>query len=147
MTTFAPGDIVEIKTRGGMVWAQVTHDHPSYPPVVRVFAAPTDARPDDPAAMAEEPVAFTALMQLDAVLARLELPHRVVAHVPVTEPFPTFRMPIRDKQGEVVYWWYWDGRGLRHGTRAEDEAHAHMPLREVMGAAAFDDALRQTIQG
>ncbi len=146
MTTFSPGDIVEIETGAGLAYVQVTHDHPSYPPVVRAFAGQFDTRPVDPRALADGPVAFTALVQLDAVLARMEAPHEVIAHVPVTEDFPTFRMPIRDKAGEIVYWWYWDGRGLRHGA-ADDDEHELMPRREVMGAAAFRDALADAAQG
>ena len=57
-------------------------------------------------------------------LGQAEIPedHRV---------FPTFRMPIRDKQGNIVYWWFWDGRGLSYDTEL-DAATADLPMREVL---------------
>ena len=59
-----------------------------------------------------------------ANLGQAEIPedHRV---------FPTFRMPIRDKQGNIVYWWFWDGRGLSYDTEL-DAAAANLPMREVL---------------
>ena len=40
-------------------------------------------------------------------------------------------MPIRDKQGNIVYWWFWDGRGLSYDTEL-NAAAANLPMREVM---------------
>ena len=48
--------------------------------------------------------------------------------------FPTFRMPIRDKQGEIVYWWFWDGQGLSYSVEL-DAIQDSLPLREVMSSA------------
>jgi hypothetical protein len=45
-------------------------------------------------------------------------------------------MPIRDKQGEIVYWWFWDGRGLSYDAELDAE-QAKLPLREVMSGKRF----------
>ena len=137
MTEFSPGDIVEIATGRGLAYAHVTHMHPSYPPVVRLLGGLHAERPADPGA---GEAALTALVPLGEVLRKLGLAHEVVARVaPEAGAFPTFRMPIRDKQGEIVYWWYWDGRGLSFD--AGREGAGDLPLREVMGAARFQEAL------
>jgi hypothetical protein len=50
--------------------------------------------------------------------------------------FPTFRMPIRDKQGGIAYWWLWDGEGLNYVTEL-DANSADLPMREVMSVDTF----------
>jgi hypothetical protein len=56
--------------------------------------------------------------------------------------FPTFRMPIRDKQGEIVYWWFWDGRGLSYDVELTTAQEA-LPMREVMTGKRFIELLTQ----
>jgi hypothetical protein len=53
----------------------------------------------------------------------------------VTEP-PRFRMAVRDKAGDVLYWWLWDGDTLSVCTDP-DEAERALPLREITGAERF----------
>ena len=57
--------------------------------------------------------------------------------------FPTFRMPIRDKQGEIVYWWFWDGQGLSYSVEL-DAIQDSLPLREVMSSARLLQELQAT---
>jgi hypothetical protein len=45
-------------------------------------------------------------------------------------------MPIRDKKGEIIYWWLWDGRGLSYDVELT-EAQDALPLREVMTGKRF----------
>ena len=45
-------------------------------------------------------------------------------------------MPIRDKQGEIVYWWFWDGRGLSYDVELSEE-QGSLPIREVMTGSRF----------
>lgn len=129
------GDVVEIQTSAGLAYAHLTHLHPSYPPAVRALRDLHERRPGDPAALANGPAAFTAMVELGAGLSRLGRRFEVVANVPPADPaFPTFRMPVRDREGRVVYWWFWDGDTLRHAASGEDEA---LPLREVMTTETF----------
>ena len=142
MDDFRPGDLVEIATPKGRAYLLVTHDHQSYPSVVRVLRGLHAGRPDDPAGLASGDPAFTAMIPLAGALARLGLDHRVVARIdPATlGDFPVFRMPIRDKAGAIVYWWYWDGRSLSFDAdpARDDEA---IPMREILSADAFLDRL------
>ena len=54
----------------------------------------------------------------------------------IERKFPTFRMPVRDKQGEIIYWWFWDGQGLTYSSELT-ERQKKLPLREVMASGRF----------
>lgn len=138
---FEPGDVVEIRTEVGLRHAVVTHRHPSYPIVVRLIAGARSARPSDLSSLASADAAVTAMIPLRGVLEKLGLHHEVAGRVdPAGGGFPTFRTPIRDRQGEVVYCWFWDGRGLTYEVDPSTEKDA-LPLREVMSATRFREAL------
>ncbi|SLN09698.1 hypothetical protein ROJ8625_00062 [Roseivivax jejudonensis] len=143
MTDFTPGDIVEIETDSGKAYVQVTHNHSSYPPVVRALDGLHESRPDDLEGLATGATRFVGMIPLGSALQKLGRTCEVVAHVDVPEdqkPFPTFRMPIRDKKGEIVYWWFWDGRGLSYDVELTEEQKA-LPLREVMSGERFLELL------
>lgn len=143
MTQYQPGDIIEIRTDRGLAYVHMTHHHESYPPVIRLLTGLHETRPDDLAALAAGEVRLTAMIPLDTALARLGLSHEKGGHAelpPAERRFPTFRMPIRDRQGQVVYWWFWDGQGLSHASEL-DETQKTLPLREVMSSERFLDEL------
>lgn len=143
MTDFKPGDVVEIVTDKGNAYVQITHNHPSYPPVVRVLNGIYESRPDDLTALVDGDTRFVCMIPLDGALERLGKRYEIVSHVKVPEErraFPTFRMPIRDKKGEIVYWWFWNGRGLTYDVDL-DEAQKELPLREVMTGTRFLELL------
>lgn len=143
MSEFTLGDIVEIKTDHGLAYVQVTHDHPSYPPAVRALPGLHDTRPDDLVSLASEEARFTAMIPLQGALKKLGLDFDLADHADIPEAgqsFPTFRMPIRDKQGNIVYWWFWDGRGLSYSTELDPEQN-DMSLRDVMSAEQFHERL------
>ncbi|MEX2519897.1 MAG: hypothetical protein WD969_11255 [Paracoccaceae bacterium] len=145
MATLAPGDIVEIQTGGGLAYVLVTHLHSSYPPVVKALPGLFNMRPVDLCALAAKQAAFTAMIPLSSALSRLGVTAEVVDHAEIPtadQAFPTFRMPIRDKRGEIVYWWLWDGESLRYDVEL-DAAQSDLPLREVLSAERF---LKQLIE-
>jgi len=47
MTDFRPGDVIEIGVSGRVAHVQVTHLHPSYPPVVRAIEGLHDSGTGD----------------------------------------------------------------------------------------------------
>lgn len=146
MTDFRLGDLVEIATDKGLVYAQITHKHPSYPPVVRAIAGVHDKRPDDVVTVAQGETAFVAMITLDGAMKNLGAAFEVVGRVDIPDDqraFPTFRMPIRDKQGEIVYWWFWDGRSLSYDTDLDAEQEK-LPLRAVMTGRRFLDLVSGT---
>ncbi|SFQ00430.1 hypothetical protein [Tranquillimonas alkanivorans] len=143
MTDYTPGDVVEVRIGDQLAYVQVTHNHPSYPPVVRAFGGLHEKRPEDLDALAAGPTHFVAMIPLGSALRHVGAEHELVARVQVPDEqkkFPTFRMPIRDKKGEIVYWWFWDGQGLSYDVELDDEQKA-LPLREVTSGARFLEML------
>lgn len=145
MTDLRPGDLVEIDLGDRKAYAQITHDHASYPPVVRVIDGLHDARPADLDALAAGKTRFIAMIPLATAMARAGAAVTNLGPHPIPEEhrdFPTFRMPIRDKKGEIVYWWFWDGRGLTYDVELSKTQSA-LPMREVMTGAHFLGLLSQ----
>ncbi len=143
MTDFTPGDVVEIQTGKGLAYAQITHNHGSYPPVVRALGGLFDTRPADLAALVAGDSLFVAMIPLGSAMERVGRSCAVVANIEVPDAqkaFPTFRMPIRDKKGEIVYWWFWDGRGLSYDVELDAQQES-LPMREVMTGARFIERL------
>lgn len=142
MEEYSPGDIVEIETPKGLAYVQLTHTHPSYPPVVKFLKGPYEMRPDNVTVLAAES-ATMAMVPLSGVLKKLGLKHSRVgcAEIPHGErKFPIFRMPIRGKKGEIIYWWFWDGQGLTFSTELTEQQET-LPLREVMSSERFQEQL------
>lgn len=145
MTDMAPGDVVEIDVGSQKAYVQITHNHSSYPPVVRVLEGLHDKRPSDLNALVFGKTRFITLIPLGSAMARVGADCEVLGshEIPADHrDFPTFRMPIRDKQGQIVYWWFWDGLGLSYDDTL-DAVQENLPLREVMTGARFLELLAQ----
>jgi hypothetical protein len=143
MTELSLGEVIEIKVDGKLAYAQITHHHSSYPPVVRALAGPYDARPSDIDALVAGKTRFVAMIPLGTALTRASAEFEALGKFempPEHRDFPTFRMPIRDKQGEIVYWWFWDGRGLSYHVNLDATQDA-LPMREVMTGRRFLELL------
>ncbi|MCY0096916.1 hypothetical protein [Hoeflea ulvae] len=133
---YSPGDIVEIETGKGLAYVQVTHNHSSYPEVVRALRGTHASRPDDLQALARSQTDFSAMIALASAVEAGRITGSRIGSAAIPEEdakFPTFRMPIRDKQGGIAYWWLWDGQGLSYETELTPEAE-QFPMREVMAA-------------
>lgn len=145
MIEFNPRDVIEIEILDHKAYVQVTHRHASYPPVVRALNGLHKDRPDDLQALVSGPTNFIAMIPLKSALSRSGARFELVGGADIPEDhrsFPTFRMPIRDKSGEIVYWWFWDGRGLSYDADL-DANQEKLPLREVMTAQQFLERLGQ----
>jgi hypothetical protein len=138
-----PGDIVEIETPGGNAYVQVTHNHASYPETVRVLAGRHQKRPEDFDVLVRSKSDFVAMLTLAGAMKNKRMKAEKVGSAavpPEHKAFPTFRMPIRDKQGGIAYWWLWDGEGLSYVTEL-DEKTSDLPMREVMSINTFMEKL------
>ena len=86
--------------------------------------------------------AFHAITPLAAGISGGRLLGELVGRFAIPGPdreFPRFRTPIRDRAGEIVYWWLWDGETLSH-VDVGDVCASALPVREVVG---FDALLRR----
>ena len=134
-----PGDIIAIETDRGRRYVQVTHLRAPYPDVVRAIC------PTDGAAAAEDvakgETAFAAMVELGHVITGDQVRARIIGHAAIPEScqaFPTFRLPIRNRDGDILYWWTWDGTGLEV---APDAADSDLPIREVVPIGVLRDRL------
>lgn len=127
MSTWHPGDLLRLSTQAGPRYVQITHTPRPYPPVLRALKGET----------AEAETAFIAMADLPASDARLTRLGQ--APIPSEDAaFPTFRLAVRDRKGAPVYWWHWDGEGLR---LAPEGANSALPLREITPIEALIKAL------
>jgi hypothetical protein len=103
------GDIVEIKTGKGLVYAQYTHKHQQYGALLRVFRKFYGVRPSDFTELVRSRPAFMCFFPLGAAVNRGIV--SIVDNVVVPpEAFPTFRGGVIDPStGKVKVWWLWDG--------------------------------------
>ena len=83
------------------------------------------------------------MVPLSGVLQKLGLKHSRIGNIEIPrseQAFPIFRMPIRGKQGEIIYWWFWDGQGLTFSSELMEQQEK-LPLREIMSSSRFLEQL------
>lgn len=127
------GDVIEIPTPSGLVYAQVSHTHPEFGHLIRVLPG-IHERPPDVRDLAKGPHVWSTFYPVDASLRRGF--SRKVGSYPVpshARRFPLFRaagLP-HPNTGLVTEWWLWDGR---HETRigALTDEQWDLPPREVL---------------
>lgn len=126
----SPGDILALDTGNGVRHVQITHLRAPYPDVLRAIEPINETA--DPEEIAQGKTAFTAMVELGRALSDDKVSTKVVGHATIPQecrPFPKFRLPIRNREGEIVYWWMWDGEGLSVAPEAGD---TDLPIREIL---------------
>jgi hypothetical protein len=105
------GDIVEIMTGKGLVYAQYTHKHNQYGALLRVFRKFCGVRPSDFTELARNRPTFMCFFPLGAAVNRGIV--SIVDNVAVpleAQSFPTFRAGMANPPTDKVkVWWLWDG--------------------------------------
>lgn len=135
---FTPGDIVEISTTRGLAYLQVTHLHSAYPEIVRALPGLHAHRPENLDLLVQLPTRFIVITPLAAGIRDHHLSGTLIGNwsIPNSDrAFPQFRTPIRTSDGEILYWWHWDGDTLRHTTAIDQSSE--LPIREVVHPEAL----------
>lgn len=146
MSEIKIGAIVEIRTAAGLAYAQYTNHHPSYGEVVRILPGLHEQRPDDFAWLVQSEGGTHVLLPLKKAVGRDGAPLAVVGWQPVPpsqKRFPTFRMAVRDRQGNIVYWWLWDGAMIWHQKELSSDQQ-QLPFRAVL---SLDELIKQVQEG
>ena len=134
MTPIRPGDVIAIPTEAGRRYVQVTHRRAPYADVVRALDVAGEATSAEGAARGR--TVFTAMAELGGAVGD-EGGARVLGPAPIPaadRDYPAFRVAIRNKAGEILYWWTWADGAL---SVAEPEEGDGMPVREVMSLDAL----------
>jgi len=126
------GDIVEIKTSNGFVYAQYTHKHVRYGALLRIFKNNYIARPSDLDNVLKDDVVFSTFFPLKGAVKIGSV--EIVGNLSVSNTlsqFPTFRAGVIDPStGKVAIWWLWDGeREWKIGRLTEEQKK--FPIRGV----------------
>jgi hypothetical protein len=101
------GDVLQILTSQGVAYAQVTHRHPEFGYLIRVFSGFYGMQPKDFLAVVSAPVQFSAFFVVQSAVNQGLL--SVASSVPIPEylqEFPTFRSRNGGPGGSV---WLWSG--------------------------------------
>lgn len=109
------GDVVEIKTKNGMAYAQFVYKHdrpPKYGALIRVLPGNFSKRPASFSELVKKRERFVVFFPLGAAVNRGLV--TVVANEAIPEhakKFPIFRVGgLRDQHGKVKSWSLWDGQ-------------------------------------
>lgn len=126
------GDVIEIKTKIGLSYAQYAHKHKQYGALLRVFSDSYGSRPEGFAELVKSSPAFVCFFPLNAavdqgivsVVGNIDLPVEARA-------FPTFRAGVVDPATrKVSVWWLWDGeKEWRVGELTAEQRR--LPIRGV----------------
>lgn len=126
------GDILQILTSQGVAYAQVTHKHPKYGYLIRVFAGFYDKPPSDFTTVVQAAPQFSAFFVVQSAVNQGLL--TVVGNVPVPallEVFPVFRSRNGGPGGSV---WLWDGAEEYKLERAISAEELKYSVRGIISA-------------
>ncbi|OWY27051.1 hypothetical protein [Herbaspirillum robiniae] len=126
------GDVVEIKTKNGLAYAQYTHKHKQFGALLRVFSNIYTSRPGNlPELIKLEPT-FICFSPLGAAVNRGIVSIVDCAAVPLeAQAFPTFRAGIINPSTKKVdVWWLWDGE-TEWRVGEIDAEQRKLPIRGV----------------
>lgn len=105
------GDIVEIETKKGLVYAQYTHKHKLMGDLIHVFTKEFKTCPDNLAAIINGDIRFTIFFPLQVAVKQKIV--KVIANLKVPEhlkKFPVFKNgTVNPDTKKVDVWWLWDG--------------------------------------
>lgn len=137
------GSIVEIPVDGAFAYAQITHRHPKWGFLLRIFDSRLSRRPHSFVETAEATVQFSTFYPV-ATGERLGLV-RVVGKVPVSAKnaeWPVFKAGMRNSAtGKIENWWLWDGeREWNVGTLTA--AQRKLPYREIVTGDLLHNRIR-----
>jgi hypothetical protein len=106
------GDLVEISTKDGLVYAMYTHSDKSMGSLLRVFAQFYPSRPHDFEVIVRTPVMLSVFFPLQGALNRGIF--TIVGNFAIPEDlqrFPIFKCQgLRDPRNSRIVWWLWDGK-------------------------------------
>lgn len=138
------GAVVEIPTRRGLAYAQMSHDHPTHGPLLRVLPGFHAERPQDLGPVVAQRESFVAFFPLKHAVRQNIFEIVGQAELPETaRTFPLFRAGVPDRDTrKVKLWWFWDGeKEWRVGSI--DAKQRRMPLREVVNDTLLVERIEQ----
>jgi len=134
---FSPGDIIEVEIQKGLTYLQIVSLHPSYPEVIRHIKGVYPSTPSDLEVMAKRQSRIIGMAPIAGLIEEGSVIGRKIgtANIPQNfRAFPTFQISIRDREGQFIYSWFWDGEGIWYDSNLASTNGQKFPKREVMTA-------------
>jgi len=136
------GSILEVPTKKGLAYAQITHRYtapPVWGPLVRVFKGFLEARPKDLAPLAFDEVHFSTFLHV-AHAARLGY-LEILDRLPIAQAnakFPIFKSTfLEEPSGETSnVWWLWNGE-QEWRVESLTEFERNYPNKEIPSPDVF----------
>ncbi len=138
------GDVVQIATSKGISYAQVTHRHPRYGHLLRVFESVYNSQPDNLAEVVATHVLLSAFFPIQNAVGEGLL--TIVGNSKVTDAnlaFPIFRGSARDKAGNRGPWWLWDGETEVMLTRGLSDDEKRYPVRGIISLPSMIERIEK----
>lgn len=126
------GDILQILTSEGVCYAQITHKHPEFGFLIRVFTGFYDKTPNDFEKVTQSLVQFSAFFVAQSAVNQGLL--SVVANSPVPAhlaDFPVFRSRSGGPGGSI---WLWDGENSERLERKLTPDEMKYSVRGIISA-------------
>lgn len=127
------GDIIEIATRKGLVYAQFTDKNKLFGSLIRVFSVYFKKRPEKFDFVNEISPGIICFVPLNALIGQDIF--KIVGNTAISDrnlEFPVFRAGMLDPTtGKVRIWWLWDGEKewpIGELTREQRK----LPIREIV---------------
>ena len=138
MQSSSVGDVIEVETENGFTYLQVINLHASYPELIRHFEGVySDSSSELDCIVARQSQMIGMAPVADMIKQGLIIGRKIgSAEVPAEyRAFPTFQMPVYDREGNVVYSWFWDGESIWYESEAKNDMESQKYLkREVISA-------------
>lgn len=120
--------VYEVTLPTGFGYVCVLHRHPTYGDVLGVDPTVCERPSPDPTGIVHEQV---VIFPIEAAIKAQSLSARHVGDRVVEEPPPLcFKFAVRDKNGDPIYWWLWDGDEIK--IAGDDLDLDAMPERKVL---------------
>lgn len=129
------GDVVQILTSHGVAYAQMTHKHKVYGPLLAVFHGYHANPPTDFSLTVDVEPQFRTFFPLQPAVNQGLL--SIVANVAVSAPntiFPRFRTCVYDRDGKRGPWWIWDGETETLLKRDLNDDEKFLSVRGIISA-------------
>ncbi len=126
------GDLIEIKTSKGLVYAQFTHAHPYMGSLVRVKDKFFTKRPENFESVLHLHNKIITFLPLQAMVKKNIV--EVVCNLPLLPSdadFPLFRNGIKNINTGQIKWWLWDGVKEWEVGYSLNETQRKYPLQGV----------------
>jgi hypothetical protein len=138
------GDVIEIKTRRGLAYAQYTNEAELHGSVIRVFDRLYEKRPDNLKSLPNQAVRFATFFPIAAAVKN-EMVKKVgnFEVAPENKKFPLFRYGVPNPcSGKVEEWSIWDGKQYRKIENIT-EVERKLPILWVLDVTSLTELIEE----